>query len=158
MDSTAFYLLASQGQNELLSMRPDSAAQKLKCALALWRGPIGEDVPDTEPLQSWANHLTELRHTTIENLAEAQLLLNDCAWIFANIRPHLAECPLRERPVGILMRALHLAGDRQGAFNVYQDYRRLLVEGLGVDPSIELQKLYVSLLDARTNPLQPFAA
>ena len=50
----------------------------------------------------------------------------------------VAEQPLRERPVRLLMQALHVTGRRAEALRVYRAFRTRLAEETGLDPSREL--------------------
>ena len=54
--------------------------------------------------------------------------------------------PLRERLRAHLMLALYRAGRQAEALEVYQDARRALVDGLGIDPSPTLQELERAIL------------
>jgi hypothetical protein len=54
--------------------------------------------------------------------------------------------PLRERPYGILARALYRAGDVAGALDTVDAARRALAEHLGVDVSEELAQLRQAIL------------
>jgi len=54
--------------------------------------------------------------------------------------------PLREVAALTLVRALAAAGDRAAALARYDDYRRLLADELGLDPSFEAAELQAQLL------------
>jgi predicted ATPase/DNA-binding SARP family transcriptional activator len=58
----------------------------------------------------------------------------------------VAASPLDERSHRLLIRALHLAGDRSGAVQAYEDCRALLADQLGVDPDPETVDAYLSAL------------
>lgn len=146
VDASLFTSLAEQGQHLLASKAPLAAAKAVKAALRLWHGPIGEDLPDTLPLRSWAATLTERWLTAREDLAEARLMLEDHAGLVAGLRHHAAESPFRERPVELLMRALHATGDRSSAIRAFHSFRVRLVNELGMEPSARLQKVHLTLL------------
>lgn len=50
------------------------------------------------------------------------------------------------------MECLHLAGRRHEALEVYQRARRILVDELGLEPSVELQKMQQAVLAACQSP------
>ena len=58
----------------------------------------------------------------------------------------VAEDPLAERPRALLMRALYLAGQQADALAVYADARAQLADRLGVDPSPQLEQVYLGVL------------
>ena len=58
----------------------------------------------------------------------------------------VAASPLDERSHRLLIRALHLAGDRSGAVRAYEECRVLLADQLGVDPDPETVDAYLSAL------------
>lgn len=134
VDAATFTSLADRGQAELLAGQLSAAVQTLTAALDLWHGPIGVDLPNTLPLQAWANSLTERRLAVIEDLAEARLQLGDYTGLVAELRHQATENPLRERLIELLMRGLHVTGDRPAAIAAYQDYRHRLAEELGIEP------------------------
>ena len=57
-----------------------------------------------------------------------------------------AEHPLRERPRRLLMLALYRAGRQNEALEVYRNFRRLLSDELGLEPSSELRELEAAIL------------
>jgi DNA-binding SARP family transcriptional activator len=146
VDAAVFIDLADRGREQLATRRPRLAAANLRAALCLWRGPIGEDLPDTPTLRGWAAELTERRLTANDDLAEARLQLADHTGLVAHLRRQLGANPHRERTAELLMRALHADGDRSAAIAAYEQFRTQLVDDLGIEPSARLQELHVALL------------
>jgi DNA-binding SARP family transcriptional activator len=89
----------------------------------------------------------QLRLHALEDLAHAHLIAGrplhatDCALLA------IAAEPLRESAQRLLLRGHLAAGNRAAAWASYQQFRKLLVDELGVQPSSELTAL-VSDLDA----------
>ena len=55
--------------------------------------------------------------------------------------------PYRERTQRFLMDAYSATGNKARAVSVYHDFRRLLADELGTEPSSEIEALYLKLLD-----------
>ena len=64
-----------------------------------------------------------------------------------DIEAFVARHPLRERPRHLLIDALDATGRRAEALRVFDAYRRLLAEELGVAPSVALRARHDRLLD-----------
>ncbi len=116
-------------------------AEALAGALALWRGPALADLADEAFARTEAARLDELRLAATEERLDADLELGRGADLVAEIDAHVAANPLRERLRGQLMLALYRSGRQADALEAYQDARRALVDGLGIDPSPALQEL-----------------
>jgi len=122
---------------------PRRAAALLREALALWRGPALEGFAG---LTVEATRLEERRLAALEERAEADLALGRAADLVSELTALVAEHPLRERLRALLMRALHRAGRRSEALDVYQDARRTLIDELGLEPGPELRRAQEAVL------------
>jgi len=120
----------------------EQAAQLLRDALALWRGPALCDVP----LAPEAARLEDLRLATLEDRIDADLALGRDAQLVPELEGLVRERPLRERLRGQLMLALYRAGRQADALQAYREARATLVEELGIDPSPQLQELEQAIL------------
>jgi predicted ATPase/DNA-binding SARP family transcriptional activator len=131
-----------------------AAHGRQESALALWRGPALADVPgfDVERVR-----LTEQRTAAREDLAEARLARGAPDTAIADLRDLISAEPLRERPHGQLMRALHALGRSAEALAVFADLRARLADELGADPSTELADLHLAVLraDSAPTPIRP---
>nr|WP_281400971.1 BTAD domain-containing putative transcriptional regulator [Amycolatopsis umgeniensis] len=116
----------------------------LEEALDLWRGDPLAGVPGPFA-QIQRDRLSELRVATLEELLAIQLRFDERPPIPA-LTELAAAHPLRERPHGLLMRALHLAGRQAEAFSVHARFRRRSIDELGVEPGPELTALHAELL------------
>src|SRR5437588_27875 len=113
-DVALFEQLARAGREALSAGDAASAAEHLRNALAMWRGPaLAEFVYEPFATQE-AARLEEGRLAAFEDKVEADLTLGRHGEVVAELEPLVAEHPLRERPSAQLMRALYRAG-RQAA-------------------------------------------
>jgi DNA-binding SARP family transcriptional activator len=125
---------------------PAAAAELLREALALWRGPALSDVADEPFAQVEVSRLEELRVRALELRLEADLARGRHADVVGEIEALVREHPLRERFRAALMRALYGAGRHAEALEAYRDARRTFVEELGIEPSPALQELERAML------------
>nr|WP_042192115.1 BTAD domain-containing putative transcriptional regulator [Kibdelosporangium sp. MJ126-NF4]CEL20497.1 Signal transduction response regulator / Disease resistance domain-containing protein [Kibdelosporangium sp. MJ126-NF4]CTQ97721.1 Signal transduction response regulator / Disease resistance domain-containing protein [Kibdelosporangium sp. MJ126-NF4] len=140
VDVHRFERLASAGARALAEGDPAAAASALGQALALWRGPAAA-VGDAASAR-----LDELRHAATEDLFDAQLALGRHTAVIPELRAHIGEHPLRERPRGQLMLALRAAGRPAEALAEFDNARRTLADELGADPSAELADIHMTVL------------
>jgi DNA-binding SARP family transcriptional activator len=122
---------------------PQRAAGLFQEALGLWRGPALEGFPG---LAAEATRLEERYLSALEERAEADLALGRAADLIPELTALVGEHPLRERLRALLMRALHRAGRRSEALEVYQEARRILIEELGLEPGPELRQAQQAVL------------
>ena len=120
--------------------------EKLREALALWRGRPLEEFALDRFAQSEISRLDELRLAALEERIEADLAFGRHAALVAELEAFVAEHPLRERLCGQLMLALYRSGRQAEALAAYQDARRALVDELGIEPSRALQDLERAIL------------
>jgi hypothetical protein len=119
---------------------PDRAAQLLRDALALWRGPPLADLADESFAQPEIRRLEEVRLEAREQRLEADLALGHHARLVAELESLVRQHPFRERLRAALMRALYGAGRQAEALNVYRETRQTLVDELGIEPSPALER------------------
>jgi DNA-binding SARP family transcriptional activator len=123
--------------------RWEQAAAGLREALRLWRGPALSGVSG---LTGEAAMLEERRLTVLAERVEADLAMGGHADLVGELSALVAEHPLRERFAAQLMLCLYRCGRRPDALRVYQDARRALAEGLGLEPKPELNRLERAIL------------
>jgi DNA-binding SARP family transcriptional activator/tetratricopeptide (TPR) repeat protein len=128
--------------------------EKLRAALALWRGPPLADLAFEPFVLLEAPHLEELRISAREELIEARLALGREVELIPELESLVAEHPFNERLRGQLMLALYRAGRQAEALEIYREGRGLLVEQLGLEPSTPLRELEQAILrhDPRLTP------
>jgi predicted ATPase/DNA-binding SARP family transcriptional activator len=146
VDAIAFEALAVRGRRALGHGDPREAARVLRAALASWRGQPLADVAGCDFADVAAARLTELRSSVLADRIEADLALGEGASLVGELRALSSADPLAERPRALLMRALYAAGRQAEALEVYHDARELLAGRLGVDPSAQLEQVYLRIL------------
>jgi tetratricopeptide (TPR) repeat protein len=123
----------------------EQASAQATAALQLWRGePIAGT--DSDMLGPQIRHLTEMRLQLLETRANAELQLGRPEDVINELWQLTAAHPLRERLHAQLMLALYRSGRAAEALAAYQDARRVIVEGLGIEPGAELRGLHERIL------------
>nr|WP_225955092.1 BTAD domain-containing putative transcriptional regulator [Kibdelosporangium phytohabitans] len=146
VDVHQFERLAEDGARALAHGDPARAANALGQALALWRGPVVA-LGDAATAR-----LDELKLAAVEDLFDAQLALGKHTAVIPELRAHIERHPLRERPRGQLMLALHAAGRPAEALAEFGNARRTLADELGADPSAELAGIHMAVLKGERQP------
>ena len=124
---------------------PARAAALLDEALAWWRGPAYGEFAEGFALAAAAG-LEELRVAALEERVALSSATGAVADAVAGARDLVGRWPLRERPVEILMRALHADGRTGEALGAYRRHRELVAEELGLDPGPVLRELEAGIL------------
>jgi DNA-binding SARP family transcriptional activator len=134
--------------------RPDRAvaADELRRALALWRGPALHGV-EPATVRVAAAGLDGQRLAAVEDWAEAELAAGRCGDVVAELTPLTVVHPFRERLQAALLLALYRLGRQAEALVAYRQYRNLLVSELGVEPGHQLQAVHRSILRADPVPV-----
>jgi DNA-binding SARP family transcriptional activator/ABC-type transport system substrate-binding protein len=142
LDAHAFEQLVQQARD----VEPRVASEKLREALALWRGPALADFAYDDFARNEIERLEERRLAALEQRIEADLALGRHADIVGELAALVAREPLREGLRAQLMLALYRSGRQADALESYQDARRAFLEDLGLEPSEELQHLQRAIL------------
>jgi predicted ATPase/DNA-binding SARP family transcriptional activator len=154
VDVFKFVRLSDEGRAALEAGDAIAAAQTLRAALALWRGPPLADFAWEPFAQTEIVRLDELRLAALEDRIDAELELGRHGQLVSELERLVVEQPLRERLRAQLMLALYRAGRQADALAVYQRARRTLVDELGIEPSETLRRLERAILahDPSLNP------
>ncbi|MBP2708426.1 winged helix-turn-helix domain-containing protein [Microbispora sp. RL4-1S] len=158
LDLLAFEELADQGQRALGDGLPVLAAERLRRALALWRGRPFEDVPLDYRMEAELVRLEERRIAAQEMWIESQLALGHHAGVLPELGALVAEHPLRERLQAQWMLALYRSGRQAEALRAYRDLRRRLVRELGVEPGPAVRRLHQQVLSGHADLSVPLRA
>jgi DNA-binding SARP family transcriptional activator len=125
---------------------PENAGQKLREALALWRGSALADLAYEPFAQAEVARLEELRLAALEKRIETDLAAGRHAEVVAELEALVGRYPLRERLRCQLMLALYRSSRQAEALDAYRAARRVLSEELGLEPSQELRELEQAIL------------
>jgi DNA-binding SARP family transcriptional activator len=124
----------------------DVAAQMLRDALSLWRGPaLGSDTT-SEIAMSYGHALESTRLTAVEDLLDIEVRQGNATRVVDDFLPLALDNFARETLVAKLLNALHRAGRTAEALKLYDQCRRWLVTELGADPSVQLREQYSVIL------------
>jgi DNA-binding SARP family transcriptional activator len=145
-DVTRFEHDAAAGERALVGGDDSRAADMLRAALALWRGPALADFAYEPFAQAEIARLEELRLVATEQRVEAELALGRHAQLVAELEALVPAHPLRESLRCKLMLALYRCGRQADALAAYHDARRMLVDELGIEPSRSLRELQQAVL------------
>jgi DNA-binding SARP family transcriptional activator len=151
-DAESFRTLAAQGRQLAAAGQPVEAAQRLRAALALWRGPAFGEVVEAQVVQVKAAALQDLRLDTYEACFDIELALGRHPEVCAELRGVSAAEPLREGLRAQLMLALGRSGRQAEALAAYEETRRLLADELGLDPGPRLQQAHQLVLRGVPQP------
>ena len=123
-----------------------AAADLLRQALALWRGPPLADFLYDPFAQPTIARLEALRLRALERRIEADLELGRDGQLVGELEELVHEYPLREQPRAHLMLALYRSGRQAEALEVYHETRAVLGQELGIEASPALRELAGKLL------------
>jgi YVTN family beta-propeller protein len=146
LDAARFRDGLTAGRAALEAGRCAEAAQTLRQALDLWRGPVFADLADYAFIRPEAARLEELRLAALEARIEADLTLGRPDAVTAELEQLAGEHPLREQLHVQLMLALYRCGRQAEALAAYRRVRDLLAGELGIDPGEPLRRLHASVL------------
>ena len=146
LDLDRFERLAADGGSALDSGEFELARDRLREALALWRGSPLEDL-QTEPFAAVAvARLEDLRLAALERRFEAELALGAHHDVVGELEGLVGEHPAHEDFAAQLMRALYRCGRQSDALAAFRDLRARLVELYGIEPTPALRELEAAVL------------
>jgi DNA-binding SARP family transcriptional activator len=131
---------------EARDAEPRERAEKLRAALALWRGPALDDLAFEPFARDEVGRLEEARLAALEHCIDAELELGRNGELVGELEQLVEQHPLRERFHAQLMRALYRAGRQADALAVFQSAREVLTEELGLEPGEELRRVQQAIL------------
>jgi DNA-binding SARP family transcriptional activator/tetratricopeptide (TPR) repeat protein len=153
LDLEWFNELVAEARKKLAAGSGERAAEGLRAALRLWRGPALADVALGSAWRGQAAQLEEQRLAVQRERIGVELALGRHAELVGELTGLVAAHPLDERLRAQLMLALHGSGRQAKALEVYHDSRRVLLAELGLEPGEELRRAEQAIL--RNDPGLP---
>lgn len=140
LDLHRFEGLAADGREQLSAGDAAGAADRLREALELWRGPalagLGEPFAVAESAR-----LEEARLAALEDRIDADLAVGRHSGLIGELEWLVSHHSHRERLRSQQMLALYRSGRQADALHAYREARRALIEELGIEPSPALREL-----------------
>ncbi|HVN11299.1 MAG TPA: AfsR/SARP family transcriptional regulator [Kineosporiaceae bacterium] len=152
VDLDEFERLLARARAAFTAGDPAGAVAAVDAALALWRGPVLDDLASEGFVRVEAQRLEELRLTARELRAAAALMLPDRPDLVPELQTLTVEHPYRERSHALLMRALAACGRQAEALDIYTSIRGRLAAELGIEPGVELRAAQTAVLRQEIAP------
>ena len=133
-------------QKEAQGLGAQASAERLREALALWRGTALADLDESIAWPERAQ-LEERRASAVEQRVAVELELGLHNELVPELEALVREDPLRERRRAQLMLALYRSGRQADALDTYRSGRNLLADELGLEPGGELRQLEKAILE-----------
>ncbi|HEU4489401.1 MAG TPA: AfsR/SARP family transcriptional regulator, partial [Jiangellales bacterium] len=141
VDATRFAAEHARGRQLVAHEEHGPAAQVFTGALKLWRGRPFEDIADEPWAAAEVRRLEEARTACRVDLVDALLADDRTVEALAVVDQLVATDPFNESHRLRLARALYRAGRASDALDALREFRGLLAEELGIDPSPDLDGL-----------------
>jgi DNA-binding SARP family transcriptional activator len=146
LDSDRFTRLYQQGRKAHRDRSYGQAAETLRAAWRLWRGPAFGGHSESPLVSAYATFLEENRLECVELLLETELLIGRHREIIGQLSALTKEHTLRETFYQYLMIALSRCGRRAEALEVFTVARKNLTRQLGIEPGRSLRDLHMKIL------------
>ncbi|MBF8186904.1 AfsR/SARP family transcriptional regulator [Nonomuraea sp. K274] len=148
LDMARFKRLAREGRHALDHNDHITAWDRFDSALREWRGRALQDTQTVRALRDEADYLEEQRISVVAELVDLLIARRAYADAIERLRLVMDTEKPRERLWAQLMLALYLDGRQIEALDTYQQLRRLLIDGAGVEPTHSVQRLHRRILSA----------
>jgi DNA-binding SARP family transcriptional activator len=146
LDRDRFERLVAEGRAAVAEEQHAEAAERLREALALWRGAPLSDFTYAAFAQGEITRLEELHVAVLEDRIDADLALGRHDQVTPELEALVTRHPLRERLRYQLMLALYRGGRQAEALEAYRSARRAMLAELGLEPGRALQDLERAIL------------
>jgi YVTN family beta-propeller protein len=160
VDATRFAHLVAEARKLQAEGEIEAAARLFRLGDALWRGHALAGLHLRSYAASQVESLEDLRVSTLMDRVDCDLALGYHADVVGELEELAAQHPFHERLVSQRMVALYRSGRQADALRIYRDARATLVDELGIEPSVGLQRLEREILthDPALEPLATIVA
>ncbi|OLF09742.1 hypothetical protein BLA60_18345 [Actinophytocola xinjiangensis] len=148
LDAGEYEILARKGIQEMARADYRAASSTLRRALAMWRGPALVDVAAGNPLSVHVNRLEESRLGIVEDCVDADLWLGRHHLVLSELAELTAKYPMNERLCAQYMIAQYRSGRQWRSLEIFRRLRRTMVDELGLEPSVWIQRLQRAILNS----------
>jgi DNA-binding SARP family transcriptional activator len=155
LDALEFDRLVDHGNAALYGGDAITAADTLRRALGLWRGPALAGVVVGRRLSAHVDRLEERRLQALERRVDADFQLGRHRELVSELKGLISTFPQHEGFHGQLMLALYRSGRRSDALVCYQRLRHTMIKELGLEPTADLQRLHRAILSSDPELLVP---
>ncbi|MEU6669808.1 BTAD domain-containing putative transcriptional regulator [Streptomyces sp. NPDC046727] len=149
LDVSRFEELRLAGYQSLEAADSETAAEKFREALALWRGDVLNGVRLSHRLQAVTDWLRDRRLGVFESLMEADLALGRHQDVAEHASREVINHPFRERLYEVAMRAQLGLGRPSEALAVYRKAQQVFAKELGIRPGAALDDIYRQIVRGR---------
>lgn len=123
------------------------AAQALRAALRLWRGPALADVHGGPMIEAAVAKLERSRLTMLDYRIELELRLGLHREILGELNTLVRRYPYHEDLTAQFIVALYRSGRREYALDTLRRVRSNMIDELGLEPSVKFGRLAKALVD-----------
>lgn len=138
--------LVDAGERALAAGEEKTASRLLGQALDLWRGPMLADVEAGHWLSVEASRLEQSRLSALETRIELDMRLGRHQRLLGELADLTTRYPMHEKLCVQYMKALAFSGMKWRALEAFWQLRTTLVGELGIEPSLEVQRLQRAIL------------
>ncbi|MFE6056676.1 BTAD domain-containing putative transcriptional regulator [Kitasatospora sp. NPDC056446] len=146
LDQHRYEQLVRHGHAALRVDDSVQAALLFRQALGMWRGTSLVDVEQGRPLQAHVIRLEESRLHVQELCIEAELRLGHHQMLLSELAALTVEHRFSENIRAQFMLALYRSGRCAHALETFRQFRALMVEEIGLEPSARMYRLHQAIL------------
>lgn len=153
LDLACFDELLADADAALVDGDPRRAVDRFAGALGMWHGEPADGLRAGPLLRAELTCLAERRLAAVERYSQVRVELGEHLAVVDELRPLLAQHPLREELWVQLISALCRSGRRAEALDAYREVLRRLDEELRVEPGPRLRKMHAVIFGVEEAPV-----